>query len=58
MQDPSKARFSSVGDIETYGRWLYVADQFNYRMRRVDIITGAVSTVLGSGSKVRSVECL
>ena len=50
--DPTKALFSGVGELEAHGQYLYVTDQYNYRVRRVDLVTGAVSTVLGSGSSV------
>ena len=50
--DPTKALFSGVGELEVQGQYLYVTDQYNYRVRRVDLVTGAVSTVLGSGSSV------
>jgi len=47
-----QALFSGVGELEVQGQYLYVTDQYNYRVRRVDLVTGAVSTVLGSGSSI------
>ncbi len=44
------ATFNSPGGITTDGTSLYVADSKNNIIRKVDIITGAVTTVAGSGS--------
>ena len=36
-------------DLDPSGRLLYVADCFNYRIRRVDLDTGVITTVAGNG---------
>ncbi|MFH2104852.1 MAG: hypothetical protein ABII72_01310, partial [Parcubacteria group bacterium] len=48
----SAARFNSPFGItiDSAGEYLYVADRENHRIRRVEISTGSVTTVAGSGS--------
>ena len=36
-------------DLDSSGRFLYVADCFNYRVRRVDLKTGVITTIAGNG---------
>jgi len=43
----SLALFNGVSELEVGSRYLYAADQNNYRIRRVDLQTLAVDTVLG-----------
>jgi len=42
LDSPSALAFDSVGN-------LYVADAHNHRLRRVDSVTGVISTVVGTG---------
>ncbi len=44
------ARFNSPTGITTDGTNLYVADSKNNTIRKIDIVSGAVTTVAGSGS--------
>ena len=44
------ARFNSPGGLAVSGDTLYVADVSNHRIRAVDIASGAVSDVAGSGT--------
>ena len=44
------ARFNSPGDLAVSGDTLYVADINNHRIRAVDIPSGVVSDVAGSGT--------
>lgn len=48
------AGFNNPNGITTDGTGLYVADSNNNLIRRIDISTGAVSTIAGSGSAGRS----
>ena len=36
-------------DLDPSGRFLYVADCFNYRIRGVDLESGVITTVAGNG---------
>ena len=36
-------------DIDPTGRFLYIADCFNYRVRQVDLRTGTIVTIAGTG---------
>ena len=38
-------------DIDLSGRYLYFADCFNYRVRRVDLSLGTVENFAGTGVK-------
>ena len=42
-----RALFNGVSELEVNGQYLFVADQNNHRIRRVDLQTTAVDTVLG-----------
>lgn len=44
-----QARFAVIRDLELHGRTLYVADAWNDRVRAIDLASGEVSTVAGSG---------
>ncbi|MBA2113602.1 NHL domain-containing protein [Bremerella alba] len=50
--DPLKATFTEMHDI-VLGRKenLYIADTHNYRVRKLDMATGQLSTVAGTGEK-------
>ena len=41
------ARFNGPRGITINGNYLYVADDFNHKIRRIDITTGAVTTFVG-----------
>ncbi|MQG74053.1 MAG: hypothetical protein FI697_00480 [SAR202 cluster bacterium] len=41
-------------DIDTSGRYIYFADCFNYRVRRVDLSLGTVENFAGTGKKGHS----
>lgn len=41
------ARFNTPGDITTDGTFLYIADTGNHAIRRVDPLTGVVTTIAG-----------
>lgn len=41
------ARFNKPGDLTTDGTYLYVADTGNHALRRVDPLTGVVTTITG-----------
>ncbi|MBV6493902.1 MAG: hypothetical protein LDLANPLL_01926 [Turneriella sp.] len=45
----STARFNNPIGITYDGTWLYVADYSNHRIRRVDPVSGATSTIAGTG---------
>lgn len=49
----SRARFNGAFavDIDRKNRTLYVADLANYRIRRIDLRTGIVTTAAGNGEK-------
>ena len=38
-------------DLDASGRSLYIADCFNYCIRKVDLDTGVITTVAGTGEK-------
>lgn len=46
----SVARFNNPVGITYDGTWLYVADYSNRRIRRVDPVSGASSTIAGTGA--------
>lgn len=48
--DLSSAHFEYPQGITTDGQYFYVADSNNYRIRRIDIEAGVVTTLAGSGS--------
>lgn len=50
----TRALFNGVSELEIGSRYLYVADIYNYRIRRVDLQTRAVDTVLGGGPQSKS----
>jgi sugar lactone lactonase YvrE len=43
------ARFNYPTGISTDGKYLYVSDFFNNRVRKIELATGVVTTVAGSG---------
>ena len=45
------ASFYKPSDLATDGEYLYVADNWNNKIRRVEISTGVVTTFAGSGSQ-------
>ena len=45
------ASFHSPRDITTDGTYLYVADTWGNKIRKIEIITGIVTTLAGSGSE-------
>ncbi|MDD5030653.1 MAG: hypothetical protein PHH58_14340, partial [Rhodoferax sp.] len=47
----SAASFNSPGGIATDGVNLYVSDSVNQKIRQIDVATGAVTTLAGSGYK-------
>ena len=36
--------------LDSYGN-LYICDRFNYRIRKVDVLTGVITTVIGNGTR-------
>jgi sugar lactone lactonase YvrE len=36
--------------LDNYGN-LYICDRFNYRIRKVDVLTGVITTVIGNGTR-------
>jgi len=44
------AKFASLRQMVLSGNFLYVADSGNHRIRKIDISTGAVTTLAGSGT--------
>ncbi|MEQ1579225.1 MAG: immunoglobulin domain-containing protein [Steroidobacteraceae bacterium] len=44
------AQFSFPNGLALFGNLLYVADSFNYRIRVVNVTTGAVTTLAGDGT--------
>ena len=44
------ARFNNPLSITTDGNNLYITDQSNYRIRKIEIKTGVVTTIAGSGN--------
>ncbi len=46
-----KSKFRKPSDITTDGVFLYIADNFNHRIRKVHIMTNEVATLAGSGIK-------
>lgn len=46
----SGASFNSPQGITTDGTYVYVADMTNYRIRKIEISTGIVTTLAGSGT--------
>ena len=42
------ARFNGIHGLTTDGTYVYVADSLNYRIRRIEIATGTVTTLAGS----------
>jgi len=49
--DATAARFRHPNGLAAYGDTLYVADTGNHAIRRVDLASGAVTTVAGTGRK-------
>jgi DNA-binding beta-propeller fold protein YncE len=47
--DASVAQFNFPREIEVFENWMYVADDQNHRVRRIDINTGVVDTIAGTG---------
>jgi len=45
------ASFYSPADITTDGAHLYVTDSDNHKIRKIEIATGVVTTLAGSGSE-------
>lgn len=43
------ASFKKLKGVATDGKYLYVADSFNLRIRKIELATGVVSTLAGSG---------
>ena len=37
--------------LDLYTHYIYVADQGNHRIRRIDLSTGFISTVVGNGTR-------
>lgn len=54
--DGAQARFSSPAAIVLVGDALYVADQENHVVRRVDLQTGAVTTLAGAPGEAGSAD--
>jgi len=50
----SDARFNKPGRITTDGKYLYLTDFFNRTIRRIEISTGAVTTIAGTPGQVGS----
>ncbi len=46
----SAALFNTPQGIITDGTYLYIADTYNFKIRKIEMATGAVSTLAGSGS--------
>jgi hypothetical protein len=46
----SSAYFYSPASVAVSGNYLYVADSYNYMIRRIDLTTNATSLVAGSGT--------
>jgi sugar lactone lactonase YvrE len=46
----TSARLSNPYDVEVSGNSLYIADRNNNRIRRVDLTTGVITTVAGTGT--------
>ncbi len=45
----AEARFNSPQHIRWHGDAIYVADQYNHAIRRIDLLTSTVTTVAGTG---------
>jgi len=48
------AKFQAPTGITTNGTYLYVADTWNYKIRKIEMATGVVTTLAGSGSEGRA----
>lgn len=48
---PADAQFSSPQGLAVIGETLYVADTNNHAVRQIDLATGTVSTLVGTGTK-------
>lgn len=49
----SEARFNQPQGIEVYGDYVFVADNENHALRRIDLRDGSVTTIAGTGEQAR-----
>ncbi|MEO8192648.1 MAG: alkyl hydroperoxide reductase [Gemmatimonadales bacterium] len=54
LEDGSAARFNSPQGLAFSGNRLYVADSENHAIREIEISTGVVKTIAGTGSQLRT----
>lgn len=50
----AEARFNGPQGLALAGQWLYVADTENHAVRRIDLASGRVETVAGTGEQAHS----